>query len=437
MLNNKNQSLFSRQDNKPLADRLRPSDFSTFYGQDNIIADGKILKTMIEKDTLSSMVFWGPPGCGKTTTAKIIAEKTSAKFFEFSAVNASIKEIKNVLESCGARANLGQRSVIFIDEIHRFNKMQQDVFLPYVERGDIILIGATTENPSFEINNALLSRMRVFIFNKLTTEELTHILHNAIQNGFPGIEIKIDDDDLHSIAVNSHGDARYAISTLEIIITNGEKKDNIITVSRELVRQCISPKNTMYDRDSEYHYNIISALHKSMRNSDPDAAVYWLATMLEAGEDPLYISRRLIRFASEDIGLADTKAITLATDAYTACHYIGMPECNTVLTETVIYLSLAPKSNSSHVAYEMAKKDISGQEVPLWLRNAATKLMKDTGYGKGYQYAHDYEQAVTGMQCLPDDLQGRTYYSPSDRGHEKELKERLERIKAWKTRHKE
>ena len=436
-MTNKIQSLFSHQSYQPLADRLRPNDFATFYGQENIISDGKILKTMIEKDTLSSMVFWGPPGCGKTTTAKIIANKTSAKFFEFSAVNASIKEVKNVLDDCRERAYIGQKSIIFIDEIHRFNKMQQDVFLPYVEQGDIILIGATTENPSFEINNALLSRMRVFIFNKLTTEELVHILRNAIKNGFPGIKIHINDDDIHSIAVNAHGDARYAISTLEIIITNGEKKDNIITISRELVRQCISPKNTMYDRDSEYHYNLISALHKSMRNSDPDAAVYWLATMLEAGEDPLYISRRIIRFASEDIGLADTKAITLATDAYTACHYIGMPECNTILAEAVIYLSLAPKSNSSYVAYEMAKKDISGQEVPLWLRNATTQLMKDTGYGKGYQYAHDYEQAITDMQCLPDDLKGKTYYSPSDKGHEKELKERLERIKQWKTRNKQ
>lgn len=436
-MTNKIQSLFSHQSHQPLADRLRPSDFATFYGQENIISDGKILKTMIEKDTLSSMVFWGPPGCGKTTTAKIITKKTSAKFFEFSAVNASIKDVKRVLDDCRESAYIGQRSVIFIDEIHRFNKMQQDVFLPYVEQGDIILIGATTENPSFEVNNALLSRMRVFIFNKLTTEELVHILRNAIKNGFPDIKIRISDDDIHSIAANAHGDARYAISTLEIIITNGEKKDNIITISSELVQQCISPKNTMYDRDSEYHYNVISALHKSMRNSDPDAAVYWLATMLEAGEDPLYISRRLIRFASEDIGLADTKAITLATDAYTACHYIGMPECNTILAETVIYLSLAPKSNSSYVTYEMAKKDISGQEVPLWLRNATTKLMKDTGYGKGYQYAHDYEQAVTDMQCLPDDLKGKTYYSPSDKGHEKELKERLEKIKEWKTRNRQ
>ena len=436
-MKNKIQSLFSHQSYQPLADRLRPSDFTTFYGQENIISDGKILKTMIEKDTLSSMVFWGPPGCGKTTTAKIIAEKTSAKFFEFSAVNASIKDVKNVLDDCRERTYLGQRSIIFIDELHRFNKMQQDVFLPYVEQGDVILIGATTENPSFEINNALLSRMRVFIFNKLTTEELVHILRNAIKNGFPGITIHISDDDIHNIAVNAHGDARYAISTLEIIITNGEKKDNIITVSQELVRQCISPKNTMYDRDSEYHYNLISALHKSMRNSDPDAAVYWLATMLGAGEDPLYISRRLIRFASEDIGLADTKTIILATDAYTACHYIGMPECNTILAETVIYLSLAPKSNSSYVAYEMAKKDISGQEVPLWLRNATTKLMKDTGYGKGYQYAHDYEQKVTDMQCLPYELKGKIYYSPSDKGNEKELKERLERIKQWKIKNKQ
>lgn len=436
------QSLFEVPTNEPLASRMRPRNLTEFVGQTHLIGEGKLLRKMIESDNISSMIFWGPPGVGKTTLARIIAHETKSKFIIFSAVTSGIKEIKKVMEDAENNKRLGIRTILFVDEIHRFNKAQQDAFLPFVEKGSIILIGATTENPSFEINNALLSRCRVFVLKELSTEDILILLKRAIndERGFGEEKINISEEDLKIIAQFSNGDARNALTTLDMIITNSEEdKNGIIQVSKDIIENCISKKALLYDKNGEEHYNIISALHKSMRNSDPDAAVYWLARMLEAGEDPLYIARRITRFASEDIGLADTNALNVAINVYQACHYIGMPECNVHLTEAVIYMSLAPKSNACDVAYRMASYDAKNtlaEPVPLVIRNAPTKLMKELNYGKGYQFAHDTKNKLTNMECLPPSLKGKAYYKPGNKGNEIKFKERLEKIKAWKATHK-
>ena len=396
-----------------------------------------MLRRMIESDNICSMIFWGPPGVGKTTLARIIAKSTKASFIDFSAVTSGIKEIKQVMEQAENSRAFGEKTILFVDEIHRFNKAQQDAFLPFVEKGSIILIGATTENPSFEVNGALLSRCKVFVLHALKTEDIIILLKNAIKNpaGFGNQNVNISDELIEIIAVFANGDARSALSTLEMAVLNGNVEGNQITVTKETIEQCTSKKSLLYDKNGEEHYNLISALHKSMRNSDPDAAVYWLARMLEAGEDPLYIARRVTRFAAEDVGLADPRALELSVAAYQACHFIGMPECSVHLTEAVVYLSLAPKSNALYVGYEKAKKDALNtiaEPVPLTIRNAPTSLMKELDYGKGYQYAHDFKDKLTNMQCLPDSLVNREYYHPTDEGLEARFKTRLNEIKEWK-----
>ncbi len=430
-------TLFMKEDDQPLAARLRPVDLDEFYGQKHLLGEGKVLRKIIESDKVGSMIFWGPPGVGKTTLARIIAKRTRAKFIDFSAVTSGIKEIKQVMEQAENNRRFGERTILFVDEIHRFNKAQQDAFLPFVEKGSIILIGATTENPSFEVNGALLSRCKVFVLQALKTEELIELLRRAVtdERGFGKQSIDISDDCLEMIAVFANGDARIALSTLEMAILNGETDGDKTVVTTETVEQCTSKKSLLYDKNGEEHYNLISALHKSMRNSDPDAAVYWLARMLEAGEDPLYVARRLVRFASEDIGLADPRALELCVAAYQACHFIGMPECSVHLTQAVVYLSVSPKSNALYMAYESAKKDamaMLAEPVPLVIRNAPTRLMKDLGYGSGYKYAHDYEEKLTDMQCLPDSLLGKEYYHPTEEGLEARYKTRLEEIKKIK-----
>lgn len=430
-------TFFENTSTQPLAARLRPQNLDEFFGQKHLLGEGKILRRLIEGDKISSMIFWGPPGVGKTTLARIIAKKTQANFIDFSAVTSGIKEIKQVMEQAENNRRFGEKTILFIDEIHRFNKAQQDAFLPYVEKGSIILIGATTENPSFEVNGALLSRCKVFVLQALKTEELTELLARAVSDnrGFGGQNVDISQDLLETIANFANGDARNALSTLEMAILNGDISADKITVTKETIEQCTSKKSLLYDKNGEEHYNLISALHKSMRNSDPDAAVYWLARILEAGEDPIYIARRVTRFASEDIGLADPRALEISVAAYQACHFIGMPECSVHLTQAVVYMSLVPKSNSLYVAYGKAKKDalkMLAEPVPLVIRNAPTKLMKELDYGKGYQYAHDAKDKLTDMQCLPDSLLGTEYYFPSEDGMEYKFKERLNEIKKWK-----
>lgn len=425
---------------QPLAARLRPETIEEYVGQEHLLGRGRVLRRMIEQDRISSMIFWGPPGVGKTTLVQIIARMTQSAFINFSAVTSGIKEIRVVMEKAEKNRQIGQRTIVFVDEIHRFNKAQQDAFLPFVEKGSIILIGATTENPSFEVNGALLSRCRVFVLQPLSADDLTEMLHHALQSprGFGGQKIEIAEDLLRLIANFANGDARSALSTLEMVVLNGDLKDDTVVVTKEILEQCISKKSLLYDKNGEEHYNLISALHKSMRNSDPDAAVYWLARMLEAGEDPLYVARRVTRFASEDVGMADPRALEIAVAAYQACHFIGMPECTVHLTEAVVYMSLAPKSNAMEVAYNTARVDalnMIAEPVPLVIRNAPTKLMKNLNYGKGYQYAHDTEDKLTNMQCLPDSLLGRTYYQPTEEGFEARYKERLQQIKEWKRKH--
>ena len=434
-------TLFERKVPQPLAARLRPTTLDEYVGQTHLLGPGKVLRRLIETDQISSMIFWGPPGVGKTTLARIIAHKTKASFIDFSAVTSGIKEIRAVMQQAEENRRFGERTIVFVDEIHRFNKAQQDAFLPFVEKGSIILIGATTENPSFEINGALLSRCKVFVLQALKPDEVAGLLRRALQDprGFGGQTIHIPEELLQALAVFANGDARTALSTLEMVVLNGDVgQDGSITVTEETVEQCTSKKSLLYDKQGEEHYNLISALHKSMRNSDPDAAVYWLARMLEAGEDPLYVARRVIRFASEDVGLADPRALEQAVAAYQACHFLGMPECTVHLTQAVVYLSLAPKSNALYKAYEHAKTDAVRQlaePVPLVIRNAPTRLMKELEYGKGYQYAHDAADKLTTIQCLPDSLLGRRYYEPTEEGLEARYKARLEQIRTWKQEH--
>ena len=424
----------------PLASRVRPKDLDQFVGQQHLIGPGKILRRMIETDQVTSMIFWGPPGVGKTTLAGIIAEKTKANFINFSAVTSGIKEIKDVMQQAENSRRMGMKTILFVDEIHRFNKAQQDAFLPYVERGSITLIGATTENPSFEVNSALLSRCRVFVLKALEEQDLVQLLRNVLLSpqGFLNSNVKMSDRQLHAIAAFANGDARTALNILEMAVTNGEISAEGITVTDEGLEQCISKKSLLYDKSGEEHYNLISALHKSMRNSDPDAAIYWMCRMLEGGENPLYIARRLIRFASEDIGMADSQALQVAVAAYQACHFLGMPECDVHLTHAVTYLAMAPKSNALYTACEECKRDVKerrDEPVPLQLRNAPTGLMKELHYGEGYQYAHDHEDKLTAMQCLPDSLKDRHYYQPTQEGAEKAVKERLQVVREWKAEH--
>ncbi len=431
-------SLFDRQETyHPLASRVRPESLEDFAGQEHLLGKGKVLRRLIENDQIPSMIFWGPPGVGKTTLAGIIARRTHARFINFSAVTSGIKEIKEVMAQAESSRRSGVKTVVFVDEIHRFNKAQQDAFLPYVEKGSIILIGATTENPSFEINSALLSRCRVFVLQALSAEELTELLNRTLKSekGFGYLNIDISHDLVGMIARFANGDARTALNVLEMAVTNGEIRADKTVITAEVLQQCIGRKSLLYDKKGEEHYNLISALHKSMRNSDPDAAVYWLARMLEAGEDPLYVARRLVRFASEDVGMADSQALQLAVAAYQACHFLGMPECNVHLSHAVIYLSMAPKSNSAYKAYEKAKTDAQNmlaEPVPLVIRNAPTELMGQLHYGEGYVYAHDTEEKIARMECLPESLAGRVYYVPTRQGAEKEAEEKLEKIRQWK-----
>ena len=435
------QTLFSQPLlTQPLASRMRPRTLEEFCGQEHLLGPDRVLRRMIDADAVPSMIFWGPPGVGKTTLARIIARRTKAEFIDFSAVTSGVKEIKAVMKQAEDARAFGDKTILFVDEIHRFNKAQQDAFLPFVEKGSITLIGATTENPSFEINSALLSRCKVFVLNALTPEEVTGLLRRALtdERGFGGQQVQVDDDTLGMIARFANGDGRTALNTLEMAVLNGRREGDKTVVERSLVEQCVSKKSLLYDKNGEEHYNLISALHKSMRNSDPDAAVYWLARMLEAGEDPLYVARRLIRFASEDIGLADTRALTLTVDAYNACHFIGMPECSLALTQAVIYLSLAPRSNAVYKAYEHAKADalkMLDEPVPLIIRNAPTRLIKELSYGEGYVYAHDTAEKVAAFDCLPENLRGTRYYEPTEAGSEARAKQKLEAVRAWREAH--
>ncbi len=421
---------------RPLADRMRPQSFDEVLGQDHLVGPGKPLRIQIEKDELTSLLFWGPPGSGKTTLARIIATKTASDFVPFSAVLAGIKEIKEVMAQAERSQHTGRRTVLFIDEIHRFNKAQQDAFLPYVERGSIILIGATTENPSFEVISPLLSRVRVYQLGELTVEDNVALLQRALndsERGLGKLPLEIKEALLREIATYASGDARNALTALEAVALGVEESGGKREVTQELLQDVLQKRVLRYDKAGEEHYNIISALHKSIRNSDPDAALYWLGRMLEAGEDPLYVARRLIRMASEDIGLADPRALTVTMDAMQAVHFVGMPEGNLALAQAAVYLAVAPKSNALYTAYSKVKGDVEStvaEPVPLHLRNAPTRLMKEVGYGKGYEYAHQFEEKTTGMDCLPEGLAGRRYYHPTEEGWEARIRERLEQLSA-------
>ena len=417
---------------RPLADRMRPRTLEEFVGQEHILAPGKALRLQIERDDPGSIIFWGPPGVGKTTLAKIIARITKASFIEFSAVLAGIKEIKQVMADAEKARQYGSRTIVFVDEIHRFNKAQQDAFLPHVEKGNIRLIGATTENPSFEIISALLSRCRVYTLKPLSEEQIVLLLKRALtdaERGLGKINLTAGDTVLDKIAAYASGDARTAYNALEVAAQIAGKGGE---VTEPIVTDALQKRVLLYDKAGEEHYNLISALHKSVRNSDADASLYWLARMLEAGEDPLYIARRLVRMAVEDIGLADPQALPLCVAARDAVDFIGMPEGNLALAEAAVYLALAPKSNALYTAYGAVQEDVErtvAEPVPLHLRNAPTGLMKAEGYGKGYQYAHDHEQKVADMQCLPDNLRERRYYHPTREGQEKRIAERMEEIR--------
>ena len=431
------ESLFEEVSFQPLASRMRPASLSEYVGQKHLVGEGKVLWKLIEKDQITSMIFWGPPGVGKTTLARIIAHHTKSRFIDFSAVTSGIREIRQVMKEAQDSMVYGQRTILFVDEIHRFNKAQQDAFLPYVEKGSIILIGATAENPSFEINSALLSRCKVFVLKALEDEDILELLKTTLHSpkGLGKENIQIEESILKQLAAFANGDARVALNTLEMCVLNAENTDGVQIVNEEVLAQCISQKSLLYDKKGEEHYNLISALHKSMRNSDVQASIYWLARMLEAGEDPLYIARRLVRFASEDVGMADSRALEICVSVYQACHFIGMPECSVHLTHAITYLSLAPKSNALYMAYEHAKIDamkMRSEPVPLHLRNAVTSLMKELHYGEGYQYAHDHEDKLTAMKCLPDSLQGKLYYKPTIQGSEQKVKLRMEQIENWK-----
>jgi putative ATPase len=420
---------------------MRPETIEDYVGQLHILGPGKPLRRQIERDELGSMILWGPPGSGKTTLATIVARKTRSDFLRFSAVLSGIKEIKEVMAAAEKSRHYGRRTVLFIDEIHRFNKAQQDAFLPYVERGDIVLIGATTENPSFEVNAALLSRTKVYMLSALSTDEVQTLLRRALADEKQGLgsqRIEIADDLLRQIAVFSNGDARAAYNTLETAVAAAARDaEGRATITETLIEDAIQRKMLLYDKSGEEHYNLISALHKSVRNSDPSAALYWLGRMLEAGEDPLYIARRILRMASEDIGMADPNALSVTVAAMQAVHFLGMPEGNLALAEAAIYLALAPKSNALYVGYGEVVRDAQetmAEPVPLHLRNAVTGMMANFGYGKGYQYAHTADDKLTDMQCLPENLKERRYFRPTDQGLEKQLKEKMQAIEEWKRR---
>ena len=435
------ESLFAQSNNNtPLANRIRPRNLEEFMGQQQLIGNGKVLRDLIEHDQVSSLILWGPPGVGKTTLAEIIAQQTKSHFITFSAVTSSIRDIRKIMEEAEKNREFGERTICFIDEIHRFNKAQQDAFLPFVERGSIILIGATTENPSFEINSALLSRCKVFVLKSLTVNDIIAILKRAINHpdGFPGIKISYNDDVLTMIAEFANGDARVALNTLEMAVLNANHHNHQVNLTIDSLKQLINTKSLRYDQHGEEHYNVISALHKSMRNSDVDAAIYWCSRMIDGGEDPLYIARRLVRFASEDIGLADTNTLNVAINTFQACKFLGVPECDVHLTECVIYLSLAPKSNAVYKARMTAKKVIKktgNLPVPLQIRNASTKLMKDLHYGAHYQYAHDTKDKLTSMKTMPPELAEQQFYKPTTQGREGRFKARMGQIKEWHQEH--
>ena len=423
----------SRRGAPPLAERMRPRTLEEYSGQEHLLAPGKPLRVQIERDDGGSMIFWGPPGVGKTTLAKIIAETTKATFIEFSAVMSGIKEIKQVMSEAARAAEFHSRTILFVDEIHRFNKAQQDAFLPYVERGTIRLIGATTENPSFEIISALLSRCRVYVLEPLSEDQISALLRRALddkERGLGALELTADDEALELIAGYSSGDCRAAYNTLEVAAQLAN--EGVKHIDKAIATEAVQQRVLMYDKSGEEHYNLISALHKSVRNSDPDAALYWLARMFASGEDPLYLARRVVRMAVEDIGLAAPEALNLCLSAKETIDFLGSPEGDLALAEAVVYLCLAPKSNAVYTAYAAAQDDIEHtrqEPVPLHLRNAPTRLMKDLGYAKGYRYAHDEAGRVADMDCLPASLQGRSYYRPTQEGREKQLAQRMEEIR--------
>jgi len=427
--------------NQPLAERMRPRTLDEFIGQEKLLGPGKPLRMQIEDDNIGSMLFWGPPGCGKTTLARLIARLTHAEFVSFSAVLAGIKEIKDVMAAAEYKARSGYRTIVFVDEVHRFNKAQQDAFLPHVEAGHITFIGATTENPSFEVISPLLSRTKVYILEPLATPQIVELLRRALADkdrGWGNEFIEVSDDILFRIASFANGDARAAYNTLELAVKSTRPKKNAPRViAGELLEDILQRKLLRYDKAGEEHFNLISALHKSVRNSDPDAALYWLARMIESGEDPLYIARRMVRMASEDVGLAEPNALSMALAGKDAFHFIGPPEGYLALAQAAVYLSLAPKSNALETAYGEVLEDVHKTEadpVPLHLRNAPTGLMKNLSYGKGYKYAHNFEDKVTDMPCLPDNLAGRRWYHPTDQGFEQRLRVRLDEIRKLKSK---